>query len=133
MNTTSKSENNTSKKISSALRADSPRLKEIQKGKKLKNKTINNSNMKSVNVLLGVLVGALAGAAIGVLMAPDKGAKTRKRITDMGGDYADNVRDAFEDFMDTIGFSYEKTKGQAEDLISRGKSKYEQVKKEIEA
>jgi gas vesicle protein len=88
--------------------------------------------MKTANVLLGVLIGALAGAAVGVLMAPDKGSRTRKRLTDMGEDYADNVRSAFDDLLDTVGYSYEKSKGQAEDLISRGKSKYEQAKKEIE-
>ncbi len=88
--------------------------------------------MKSANVLLGVLVGALAGAAVGVLMAPDKGSRTRKRITDMGEDYADNIRNAVSDLMETIGYSYEKSKGQAEDLISKGKSRYEQAKKEIE-
>jgi gas vesicle protein len=132
MITTTKSVNHTAQKGPSAFRADSPRVKEIKKEKKLKKRTINNTIMKSANVLLGVLVGALAGAAVGVLMAPDKGSKTRKRITDMGEDYADNVRNAFDDLLDTVGYSYEKSKGKAEDLISRGKSKYEQAKKEIE-
>jgi gas vesicle protein len=127
-----KSENHSAQKGPSAYRADSPRNKEILKEKKFKKRTINNTIMKSANVLLGVLVGALAGAAVGVLMAPDKGSRTRKRITDMGEDYADNIRNAVSDLMETIGYSYEKSKGQAEDLISKGKSRYEQAKKEIE-
>ena len=34
----------------------------------------------SIKVLLGLSVGALAGFATGILVAPDKGVKTRKRI-----------------------------------------------------
>lgn len=37
------------------------------------------SNEKSI---LGVLVGMAAGAGLGVLFAPDKGSKTRKKISD---------------------------------------------------
>jgi gas vesicle protein len=132
MTKTTKAENHTAIKGPSAFRADSPRVKEIKKEKELKKRTINNTIMKTANVLLGVLIGALAGAAVGVLMAPDKGSRTRKRLTDMGEDYADNVRNAFDDLLDTVGYSYEKSKGPAEDLISRGKSKYEQAKKEME-
>jgi len=134
MTTTTKAENHAALKSPSAFRADSHRVKEIkkEKEKEQKKRTINNTMMKTANVLLGVLIGALAGAAVGVLMAPDKGSRTRKRLTDMGEDYADNVRSAFDDLLDTVGYSYEKSKGQAEDLISRGKSKYEQAKKEIE-
>ena len=120
-----------SEKSLSSSRADSPRRKPDPK-EKFKQKTINNTIMKSANVLLGVLIGALAGAAIGVLMAPNKGSETRKRITDMGEDYADNVRAAFDDFLDTVGYSHDKAKGQAEDLISKGRSKYDQVRKELE-
>jgi gas vesicle protein len=127
-----KSENHTAQKSPLAYGAYSPGNKEIKKEKKFKKRTINNTIMKSANVLLGVLVGALAGAAVGVLMAPDKGSRTRKRITDMGEDYADNVRNAFDDLLDTVGYSYEKSKGKAEELMNKGKSRYEQAKKEME-
>lgn len=38
----------------------------------------NNSN----NVLIGILAGTAIGATLGILFAPDKGTKTRKKIAD---------------------------------------------------
>ena len=35
---------------------------------------------KTGNFLLGILTGAVAGAVAGILLAPDKGVRTRRRI-----------------------------------------------------
>ncbi len=53
-------------------------------------------------VLLGVLAGVAAGALLGVLFAPDKGTATRKKILRKGDDYADALKEKFNEYMETI-------------------------------
>ena len=42
-------------------------------------------------VLLGILGAAAAGVVIGLLIAPEKGADTRKKIRKTAGDWAENL------------------------------------------
>ena len=58
--------------------------------------------MKNGSLLSGILVGLAVGAALGVLFAPDKGSATRKKITDKGGELANNLKDKLEGIIDDV-------------------------------
>jgi gas vesicle protein len=87
--------------------------------------------MKSGKVLLGLLGGVAAGALLGILFAPDKGSNTRKKIADKSNDYADGLKEKLDDFIETITEKFESTQQQAEGFAAKGKTKYEEFKKEV--
>ncbi len=87
--------------------------------------------MSSGKVILGVLGGFAAGAILGILLAPDKGTNTRKMISKKGGDYLDNLKSKFEDFLVTATNDLEYVKSEAENFIDKGKEKVKDVKDEI--
>ena len=55
--------------------------------------------MSTGKVLLGVLAGAAAGEILGVLLAPDKGTDTRKKIAKKGDEYADALKEKYDELM----------------------------------
>lgn len=66
--------------------------------------------MSKGKIALGVLVGVAAGAALGILFAPEKGAETRKKIGKKKDDIADAVKEKFNEFVETVGDKFKKTK-----------------------
>jgi gas vesicle protein len=57
---------------------------------------------KSVRVLLGVASLFAAGAIVGMLYAPDKGERTRRRIVRKGRGLYNSVTDTIEESKDAL-------------------------------
>lgn len=75
-----------------------------------------------------LLVGAAIGGALGILFAPDKGSRTRKKLMAKGEDLTDTMKDKFEDFMDSVKEEIEEAKSKASEYMSNGTSKAEKQK-----
>jgi hypothetical protein len=68
-----------------------------------------NSKMKAIHVISAVIGGAIAGAAIGLLVAPEKGDDTRKRIIKALKDKGISLKkDKMEELVDEIEDQIEK-------------------------
>ncbi len=96
--------------------------------------------MNSGKVLLGVLAGVAVGAMAGILLAPDKGSVTRKKILRKSDEYADALRDKFNEYMDTISEKLETIEGEEyaaslnekfEEFLESISEKYEAVKEDV--
>jgi len=58
--------------------------------------------MKNKSLLFGLIAGAAAGAIAGVLLAPDKGAKTRKKVLDKSREKMDHVKSGINNLFNAV-------------------------------
>ena len=75
--------------------------------------------MNSSKLVLGILGGVAAGALLGVLFAPEKGSKTRKKIVNKSNDFVDDVKDKFDDMYADVTDKYENLLRDAKGMISK--------------
>jgi gas vesicle protein len=87
--------------------------------------------MSTSKVLLGVVVGLAAGAMAGILMAPESGSETRKKISRKGQGYVDDLKGRFNDFLDGFMSHVETVKDDANDMADRAKSKIGETVKKV--
>ncbi len=87
---------------------------------------MKDEGYSSGSMLLSFLLGGLVGAGLALLLAPQSGEETRKKIKDL----TDDVKDKTTDYV-------EKTKEKLTSYVDEGKGLYEQkksiVKSAIEA
>jgi gas vesicle protein len=72
-------------------------------------------------VLLALVAGVAIGGALGILLAPDKGSETRRKLAENASDlgdslsdnisgFSDSVKDKFNDVVDGVKGTFNKTK-----------------------
>ena len=73
-------------------------------------------------VLLGALVGVTVGTLAGILFAPAKGSKTRKRIVKKVDNYKNDFKSKIEDFANSISEQYDTILDDIQDVSANHKN-----------
>jgi gas vesicle protein len=69
--------------------------------------------------LVGLLSGAAVGAVLGILYAPDKGDRTRRKIAKTSRDIRNGIKDKIQDFVDSAEEFVEDLRDEATDLLNK--------------
>jgi gas vesicle protein len=75
-------------------------------------------------LILGLVGAAAVGVAIGILLAPETGANTRKKITDTASDWGSSLGDLFNSAKESVG----NLRSKGSDLASQAADRYADVK-----
>ena len=81
----------------------------------------------TTKIALGVLGAAAAGVVIGLLIAPDKGSETRRRLSKTTGGWADGLSQLFvrgKEVAEDLKDKARHTKSAAEDKVSKIKESF---------
>lgn len=74
--------------------------------------------MESGKTAAGVLLGIGVGALLGVLFAPHKGTKTRKKIMRKGQGYADELKGKFDGLYQEVSDKYENILEETKSMVT---------------
>src|SRR6266487_3403208 len=79
---------------------------------------IINQPFKNILMASKLLWGFTLGLVTGLLLAPEKGSETRKKISRRAAD----LKDKFDDFIDSVSEKIDSFKNEAEDLAKKPKT-----------
>jgi gas vesicle protein len=78
--------------------------------------------MSKKAVMIGLLAGAVAGALAGIMLAPDKGSKTRKKLSDKSKEKVEGLKSGFDNFIDTMVNKFSKASDDVKEKFDKTKS-----------
>jgi gas vesicle protein len=87
--------------------------------------------MSTGKVVLGLVAGFAAGALAGVLFAPAKGSKTRKRIVRKGEDYVDSMKDQMDELLESVTNKFDKVKSEVVDFADKKMDRVKESEKNV--
>lgn len=70
----------------------------------------NFTSSDTKKIIGALLVGTAVGAALGILFAPEKGSRTRQKISDTSEDLAEMLTGKFNTFLDGVKSQYDTLK-----------------------
>lgn len=70
-------------------------------------------------IIVGTLAGIAVGVAVGILLAPDKGSETRRKISEKYNDFSEELKDKITDLVDTVKDEYGNVRDKANDLVKK--------------
>ena len=83
-----------------------------------------------MKALPGIIVGLAVGAVVGILLAPESGRKTRKRITSESDSFFKDLQDQLQSGLESIKSQYndyvDSASEKTQDLVSQAKRKAKQ-------
>lgn len=83
------------------------------------------------NSVVGALAGIAIGTILGVLIAPDKGSNTRKKIVKKGKDTSDNIKEEISALLDKVSEKYDAIKKAGDEIAQTSKSELAKVKENL--
>ncbi len=86
-------------------------------------------NSKFDKVLIATLSGMAGGVILGLLFAPDKGTKTREKLSQKGDEYLKSIKNDITEIRAFLQKRAEATKKEFDELSEQTKNKSEQVLK----
>ena len=87
--------------------------------------------MSTGKLALGLLAGLAAGAALGILFAPNKGSKTRKKNAKKGEDLTTSLKQEFDEMANRLTDKYEQVIEDTDKLITNTKVKFDETVNDV--
>jgi len=99
---------------------------------------MKDEGYSSGSMLVSFLLGGIVGAGLALLLAPQSGDETRKKIRDFADDvkdrttdYVEKTKDKFTSYVDEGKGLYEQKKSIVKSAIEAGKEAYEKEKERL--